>query len=219
MVRATLLGLLLAAMALGLQVNPGVHQSRNGNRNGGPARVCAEDSVQKLRPKTGSQVHSISRPDLERYVRAVGLCLDVDPALILGLIRIESGGDPVAVSPKGAAGLMQLMPGTARHFGVLDPLDPYQNVLGGVKYLRYLMDRYAGQLPDVIAAYRLGEGRFDSLLGKTLHPITRGYIHRVLTARDEANATASAVVAGVGPARERNQPEDGHLRSDVEEAR
>ena len=105
---------------------------------------------------------------------AVGLCHDVDAALILALVRVESGSDPVAISPKGAAGLMQLMPGTARRFGVRDSLDPYQNVLGGVRYLKYLIDRYSGRLPDVIAAYRLGEGRFDSLAGKPCIPSRSG---------------------------------------------
>ena len=203
MVRAAVLGLLLVPMALGLQLNPRVHQSRNGNGSGGADQNCADDSDWNSRTASASQAHSISRADLERYVRAVGLCYEVDPALILGLILVESGGDPVAMSPKGAAGLMQLMPGTARQFGVRDPLDPYQNVLGGVEYLRYLMDRYSGRLPDVIASYRLGEGRVDGLVGKTLHPITLRYISRVLTARDEVNAALSAgelgQVRGHGP--------------------
>ncbi len=219
MVRAALLGLLLVPLGLGLQANPRVHQSRNGNGNGGTEQCCADDSFLKFRPGAGSEVHAIARPDLERYVRVVGLCLEVDPALILALIRIESGGDPVAISPKGAAGLMQLMPGTARHFGVRDSLDPYQNVLGGVKYLRYLMDRYSRRLPDVIAAYRLGEGRFDGLAGKPLHPITLGYIKRVLTARDEAIATASAVDARQGPAHEPDLPDDGRQRGGIPKAR
>ena len=202
MVRAAVLGLLLVSMALGLQVNPRAHQSRNGNGSGIAELDCADDSVRKFRPETGSEAHAISRPSLERYVRAVGLCHDVDAALILALVRVESGGDPVAISPKGAAGLMQLMPSTARRFGVRDPLDPYQNVLGGVRYLKYLIDRYSGRLPDVIAAYRLGEGRFESRAGQSLHPLTLGYIKRVLTARDEVNLTATA-----GNARKRPKPE------------
>jgi hypothetical protein len=71
----------------------------------------------------------------------------VSPGLITAVVRTESGFDPAAVSPKGAGGLMQLMPGTAAALGVADRFNPRENIRGGVRHLRYLLDRYRGHLP------------------------------------------------------------------------
>jgi len=81
----------------------------------------------------------------------------VDPALIEAVALIESGFNERARSPKGALGLMQLMPATATRFGVTDPFDPRQNLLGGARYLRELIDRFEA-LPLALAAYNAGEG-------------------------------------------------------------
>lgn len=90
-------------------------------------------------------------------------------------------------------GLMQLTPATAARFGVHDALDPYQNVLGGVKYLQYLMHRYPNRLSDVIAAYTLGEGGFDRTRGEPLGSAASGYVTRVLAARKDLTADADGV--------------------------
>jgi len=80
------------------------------------------------------------------------------PALIHSVIKVESNYNPAAVSSKGALGLMQLIPATARRFGVSDAFDPIDNIQGGAKYLRYLLDLYGGDYPLALAAYNAGEG-------------------------------------------------------------
>ncbi|MDR2613598.1 MAG: lytic transglycosylase domain-containing protein [Deltaproteobacteria bacterium] len=83
----------------------------------------------------------------------------LDPALIAAIIKAESAFDPKAVSWAGARGLMQLMPNTARHMGVKDSFDPEQNVMGGARYLREMLDRFGGDLTLAVAAYNCGPER------------------------------------------------------------
>jgi soluble lytic murein transglycosylase-like protein len=104
----------------------------------------------------------------------------VPPALVKAVIAAESCFDPSAVSRKGAQGLMQLMPETARSLGVSDPLRPEQNVDGGVRYLRDMMDRY-GTLSLALAAYNAGPEAVDRHGGVPPYPETRDYVKRVLT--------------------------------------
>jgi len=105
----------------------------------------------------------------------------VDEALVRAVIRMESGGRTAAVSPKGAMGLMQLMPGTARMLGVEDPFDPVQNLEGGIKYLSQLSDKYQGDLVKTLAAYNAGPGRVDSYGGVPPFAETRNYVKNVLS--------------------------------------
>lgn len=108
----------------------------------------------------------------------------VDTALVKAVIRAESDFSPHAVSPKGARGLMQLMPGTARMHNVWRSFEPRQNVEGGVKHLRYLLDRYGGNLRLALAAYNAGEGAVDRNGGVPPYPETWQYLSRVLRFRD-----------------------------------
>jgi hypothetical protein len=103
---------------------------------------------------------------------------NLDPTLIKAIISVESGGDPKALSPAGAQGLMQLMPATAAELGVTDPFDPAQNIMGGSRYLRQLLDRYQGNVRLALAAYNWGMGNLESR-PNALPRETRNYITRV----------------------------------------
>jgi soluble lytic murein transglycosylase-like protein len=104
----------------------------------------------------------------------------VSPRLVEAIVRVESGFDRAAVSPKGAGGLMQLMPDTAAALGVTDRFDARQNITGGVRHLRYLLDRYQGRVEVALAAYNAGEGVVDTYRGIPPYPETQQYVRRVL---------------------------------------
>ncbi|MBI4818343.1 MAG: lytic transglycosylase domain-containing protein [Deltaproteobacteria bacterium] len=104
---------------------------------------------------------------------------DVPPALIDAVIRTESGYRPGAVSRTGARGLMQLMPGTAREMGVEDSFDPKQNIFGGTKYLKKMLDKF-GTFPLAIAAYNAGPGAVIKHDGIPPFKETRGYVATVM---------------------------------------
>jgi soluble lytic murein transglycosylase-like protein len=104
----------------------------------------------------------------------------VSSSLVESVIRAESAFNPSAISPKGAQGLMQLMPQTANSLGVRNAFDPKQNIEGGVRHLRYLIDRYPGNLPLAIAAYNAGEGAVDRYRGIPPYAETQDYVRKVL---------------------------------------
>jgi hypothetical protein len=104
----------------------------------------------------------------------------VPDRLVAAVIRAESGFNPRAVSSKGARGLMQLMPGTASILGVRNSFDPRQNIDGGVRHLRGLLDRFPDNLPLAIAAYNAGEKAVTTHRGIPPYPETRDYVSKVL---------------------------------------
>lgn len=104
----------------------------------------------------------------------------VDATLVEAVIRAESAFNPTAVSRTGARGLMQLMPKTAAMLGVRDSFNPRENIDGGVRHLRYLLDRYPGNVPLAVAAYNAGEGAVDSYRGIPPYAETQQYVQRVL---------------------------------------
>jgi hypothetical protein len=106
----------------------------------------------------------------------------VSPALVLAVISVESAGDPAAISSAGAQGLMQLMPATAERFGVSDALKPGENIVGGVKYLDWLMEEFDGDPIMVLAGYNAGEGSLRKHEGVPPFPETRDYVPKVLAA-------------------------------------
>lgn len=118
--------------------------------------------------------------DLNQVVTAASDKHQIDPDLIASVIRAESGFNPKARSPKGAQGLMQLMPGTASRLGVSDAYDPAANVDGGTQYLRELLIRYDGDMAKALAAYNAGPGRVTQYHGVPPYRETRTYVARVI---------------------------------------
>lgn len=105
----------------------------------------------------------------------------VDPALVHAIVKVESDFNPYALSRKGAMGLMQLMPQTALNMNVQNTFNPQQNIDGGVKYLRYLMDRYEGNLSLALAAYNSGETAVKKWGTVPPFPETQSYVQKILT--------------------------------------
>ena len=105
---------------------------------------------------------------------------EVDWRLVAAVMRAESNFNPRAVSPKGAQGLMQLMPATARLYRVTDPYDPVQNIDAGVRHLKMLIQRFPGKLDLVLAAYNSGEKTVDRFKGIPPFSETRSYVKKVL---------------------------------------
>ncbi len=105
----------------------------------------------------------------------------LDPALVLAVVAVESGFRADAVSPKGAQGLMQLMPATAASLGVADAFDAAANVDGGARHLGALVARYGGDLKRALAAYNAGEGAVDQYRGVPPYAETRSYVSKVLS--------------------------------------
>ena len=120
----------------------------------------------------------------------------LDPGLVEAVIATESNFNPWAVSPKGARGLMQLMPSTAQRFGVKNVHDPSQNIQGGVQYLRHLLDLFGGDLVLALAAYNAGEGVVQNLGRVPNYQETRQYVDRVLARYGRENP--SGAVKGGG---------------------
>jgi soluble lytic murein transglycosylase-like protein len=118
--------------------------------------------------------------DLRALATAAARRHGLDPDLVLALVQVESAFRPDAISPKGAQGLTQLMPGTARELGVKDALDPAQNLDGGARYLRQLLTRYGGDVKRALAAYNAGPGAVDRHQGVPPFRETRQYVRRVL---------------------------------------
>jgi hypothetical protein len=136
-------------------------------------------------PGSGTRSGALRMPAARsaRYledIHAIARQHGVNPLLAEAVARTESGFDPGARSPKGAGGLMQLMPETASALGVIDRFDPRENISGGVRHLRYLLDRYNGSVGLAVAAYNAGEGAVDTYQGIPPYTETRQYVEQVL---------------------------------------
>jgi soluble lytic murein transglycosylase-like protein len=133
-----------------------------------------------ITPQAPATGHSDDR--LDHIVSAAAARHNVDPALVKAVISTESSWNPRAISPKGAVGLMQLIPETAQRFGVGNSFDPVQNVEGGTTYLKSLLDRYNGNLTKSLAAYNAGERAVDISGGVPAYPETQRYVQKVTDA-------------------------------------
>jgi soluble lytic murein transglycosylase-like protein len=128
------------------------------------------------RGRSSSPKHAWMMEYAERYSRANNL----SPALVKAIIRAESNGERFAVSPKGAQGMMQLMPSTQRRMNVSDPFDPILNIEGGIRYIKELLGTFGGNLHHAVAAYNAGPAAVKKYGGIPPYPETRLYVKRVM---------------------------------------
>ena len=151
-------------------------------------KVIYNDEVdsRRYRPvlmSDGWLVHRLHRPcAYDGLIREAALAHEMDPQLVKSVMLVESGFNPAARSRKGALGLMQLMPATARMFGVQNAFDARDNVFGGTRYLTYLLNLYKGDLESTLAAYNAGEGAVEKYRGIPPYDETLLYVHKTLTA-------------------------------------
>lgn len=123
-----------------------------------------------------------SRPEFDPYILDAASRFDVSPDLIKAVISVESAFDEFAVSSKGAKGLMQLMPATARRFGVTNPFDPAQAIMGGTEYLRYLLTLFNNNIDLAAAGYNAGENAVLRYGGIPPYKETRNYVVKINSA-------------------------------------
>lgn len=150
-----------------------------------------------IKPSTrvcvGSQGHDLAltsprRAELAAAIYEIAPTYDLDPAFVLEVVRAESNFNPRAKSDKGALGLMQLIPATAKRFGVKDPFEPRQNLHGGMAYLRWLLDHFEGDLALALAGYNAGERAVKRHGGIPPYAETRAYVSRILRRYSGASA-------------------------------
>jgi len=120
-------------------------------------------------------------PGIERHIEEVAGQHGIDPQLVHAVIQVESAWNPRARSRKGALGLMQLLPPTAARFGVTDLFDPLENTNAGIRYLRFLLDRFDSNLEFALAGYNAGENAVDAAGGVPPYRETRQYLERLRT--------------------------------------
>jgi membrane-bound lytic murein transglycosylase MltF len=140
-----------------------------------PLEAGKNDSASRPQPPSENV-----RPDLNEVVRTASRNYHLDPDLVNSVIRAESGFNVRAISPKGAQGLMQLMPQTASNLGVQNAFDPKANVEGGTRYLRELLERYNFDLVKALAAYNAGPQRVEQYGGVPPYYETKAYVARVV---------------------------------------
>jgi|SRR5579872_952580 soluble lytic murein transglycosylase-like protein len=145
-----------------------------------PSGRFASMVQQQIAGQDGAVAGPQATPAIEQLVQTNSASQGVDPDLIRAVMANESAFDPHATSSAGAQGLMQLMPQTASEVGVTNSYDPSQNVAGGTRYLRTLLDRFGGNLTNTVAAYNAGPEAVEKYNGIPPYPETQSYVKNVL---------------------------------------
>jgi len=145
-----------------------------------PALVKAPAPLPVSQPSIEVSPATPAKPTVESLIQQAALRYNVDEALLAAVVAVESGYKPRAVSSKGAQGLMQLMPATAKDLAVTDPFDAAQNIDAGARYLRQLLDQHGDSYVKTLAAYNAGMGRVAKYKGVPPYRETIKYIERVL---------------------------------------
>jgi soluble lytic murein transglycosylase-like protein len=145
-----------------------------------PALYSAAPRGMGMRTNTSLGAYTTGDAKVDAFLVESGVRNGVDPVLLYAQMHTESAFKRGAVSPKGASGLMQLMPGTARRFGVTNLFDPQQNIEGGARYMRYLLDYFGGDVSLALAGYNAGEGAVMKY-GRSIPPYreTQEYVRRI----------------------------------------
>jgi soluble lytic murein transglycosylase-like protein len=163
-----------------------------------PRAVSAVDP-DKPAEQAAPVVESLAQGSIGDMIDAIARNHDVEAQLVHSVIKAESNYNPAAISPKGAQGLMQLIPSTARRFGVSNSFNVQQNIEGGVRYLKFLLDLYHNDYVKVIAAYNAGEGAVTKYGGIPPYNETMTYVTRVArnlrSGRQLAEQKAKVLVA------------------------
>jgi soluble lytic murein transglycosylase-like protein len=144
-----------------------------------PAGAAPPPVVAKAEPAAPRMATHPRRREVERLVRELAPGYGLNPEVVLAVIEVESNFNATAKSPKQAQGLMQLIPATAKRFGVSDPWDPHQNLKGGMAYLRWLLDHFNGNLRLALAGYNAGEEAVRRHGGVPPYSETRNYVKRI----------------------------------------
>jgi soluble lytic murein transglycosylase-like protein len=148
--------------------------------------------VSSIQPAAGKVAGKSAPQALDATVRQIAAEQSLSPELLHSVIQVESNYNPGAISPKGAQGLMQLIPETARRFGVRNAFDPVENIQGGAKYLKYLLDLYKNDYPRALAAYNAGEKAVAKYGGVPPYPETQNYVAQVKKRLDGAKPPVQA---------------------------
>lgn len=161
------------------------------------ALVERQKSIAVVNTGSPTGVAGATKPpaDISQMIQNASAQNGVDPSLISAVIKNESGFNPSATSPVGAQGLMQLMPGTAAGLGVSNSYDPQQNINGGAKYLRGLLDEFHGSLPMTIAAYNAGPGAVQKYGGVPPYAETKNYVNNVMASYESYRSQAALAAA------------------------
>jgi len=170
-----------------------------------------------IEPLTADAAPSPAIPGLDEAVERIAAEHSLSPLLIHSVIKVESNYNPYAVSSKGAFGLMQLIPETARRFGVANVFNPEENIQGGAKYLRYLLDLYNDNYPLALAAYNAGEKAVERYGGIPPFAETQNYVILVRKQLELARKAAVAKVPQPTPkAPETGNPGATHIVEEIQ---